>query len=99
MDNQDISPGQDWKFAIQSAISTCNAAMIFLSSKSLSKTGYVQVEIAEFLEQFELIVERKLRRRQLTDNGNVEATGCDLREKNPPNGQHNLFERAAALSG
>jgi hypothetical protein len=47
----------------------------------------------------ELIVERKLRRRQLTDDGNVEVTGCDLREKNPPNGQHNLFERAAALSG
>jgi hypothetical protein len=49
--------------------------------------------------RFELIVERKLRRRQLTDDGNVEATGCDLREKNPANGQHNLFERAAALSG
>jgi hypothetical protein len=49
--------------------------------------------------RFELIVERKLRRRQLTDDGNVEVTGCDLREKNPANGQHNLFERAAALSG
>jgi hypothetical protein len=24
---------------------------------------------------------------------------CDLREKNPPNGQHILFERGAALSG
>jgi hypothetical protein len=51
MDNHNISPGQDWKFTIQSAISTCNAAMVFLSSKSISKTGYVQVEIAEFLEQ------------------------------------------------
>jgi hypothetical protein len=40
-----------------------------------------------------------LRRRQLTNDGNVEVTGCDLREKNPANGQHNLFERAAALSG
>jgi hypothetical protein len=49
--------------------------------------------------RFEPIVERKSRRRQLTDDGNVEVTGCDLREKNPPNGQHNLFERAAALSG
>jgi hypothetical protein len=49
--------------------------------------------------RFELIVERKLRHRQLTDDDNVEVTGCDLREKNPPNGQHNLFERAAALSG
>ena len=31
--------------------------------------------------RFELIVERKLRRRQLTDTGDVEITGRDLREK------------------
>jgi hypothetical protein len=36
--------------------------------------------------RFELIVERKLRRRQLTDDGNVEITGRDLREKFPPSG-------------
>jgi hypothetical protein len=30
--------------------------------------------------RFERIAERKLRRRQLTDNGNVEITGRDLRE-------------------
>jgi hypothetical protein len=29
----------------------------------------------------ELIVERKIRRRQLTDDGNVEITGRDLRER------------------
>jgi hypothetical protein len=34
--------------------------------------------------RFELVVERKLRRRQLTDDGNVDITGRDLREKNPP---------------
>jgi hypothetical protein len=33
--------------------------------------------------RFELIVERKLRRRQLTDDGNVEITGRDLREREP----------------
>ena len=33
--------------------------------------------------RFELAVERKLRRRQLTDDGNVEITGRDLRERNP----------------
>jgi hypothetical protein len=33
--------------------------------------------------RFELAVERKLRRRQLTDDGNVEITGRDLREYNP----------------
>jgi hypothetical protein len=31
--------------------------------------------------RFELIVERKIRRRQLTDDGHVEITGRDLREK------------------
>ena len=46
--------------------------------------------------RFEMIAERKLRRRQLTDNGNVEITGRDLREKTPPVGQGSLFERATA---
>jgi hypothetical protein len=31
--------------------------------------------------RLELIAERKVRRRQLTDDGNVEITGCDLRER------------------
>jgi uncharacterized protein DUF1488 len=31
--------------------------------------------------RFELIAERKVRRRQLTDDGNVEITGRDLRER------------------
>ena len=34
--------------------------------------------------RFELIVERKLRRRQLSDDGNVDITGRDLRERNLP---------------
>ena len=46
--------------------------------------------------RFELIVERKLRRRQLADDGNVEITGRDLREKTPPAGQHSLFEMGGA---
>jgi hypothetical protein len=31
--------------------------------------------------RFELIAERKVRRRQLTDDGNVEITGRDLRQR------------------
>jgi hypothetical protein len=31
--------------------------------------------------RFELIAERKVRRRRLTDDGNVEITGRDLRER------------------
>jgi Protein of unknown function (DUF1488) len=34
--------------------------------------------------RLELIVERKIRRRQLTDDGNVEITGRDLRERDAP---------------
>src|SRR5215472_6480406 len=49
--------------------------------------------------RFEIIVERKLRRRQLTEDGNVEITGRDLREKTPPSGQRDFFHRAAAAEG
>jgi hypothetical protein len=41
--------------------------------------------------RFELIVERKLRHRQLTEDGNVEITARDLRERTAPVGQGNLF--------
>jgi hypothetical protein len=46
--------------------------------------------------RFELVVERKVRRRQLTDDGNVEITGRDLREKTTPIGQGSLFAQATA---
>lgn len=42
--------------------------------------------------RFEMVAERKLRRRQLTDDGNVEITGRDLRAKTPLVGQGGLFE-------
>jgi hypothetical protein len=34
--------------------------------------------------RFERIAERKLRRRQLSDDGNIEITGRDLRERDSP---------------
>ena len=34
--------------------------------------------------RLELIAERKVRRRQLTDDGNVEISGRDLRQRNVP---------------
>jgi len=46
--------------------------------------------------RFEIVVERKLRRRQLAEDGNVEITGRDLREKTPPIGQGNLFVQTVA---
>jgi hypothetical protein len=42
--------------------------------------------------RFEMIAERKLRRRQLTDDGNVEVTGRDFREKTAPVGQASFFD-------
>jgi hypothetical protein len=38
-----------------------------------------------------MIVERKLCRRQLADDRNVEIMGRDLRERTPPVGQGSLF--------
>ena len=38
--------------------------------------------------RFELIAERKLRRRQLTDDANVEITGRDLREREAAASEH-----------
>jgi hypothetical protein len=43
-----------------------------------------------------MIAERKLPRRQLTEDGNVEITGRDLREKTPPVGQGSLFRTDGA---
>jgi|SRR5690348_3619404 hypothetical protein len=46
--------------------------------------------------RLELIVERKIRRRQLTDDGNVEINGRDLREREiPPSARRIAFERSA----
>ena len=45
--------------------------------------------------RFELAVERKLRRRQLTDDGNVEITGRDLREPTPIAGVKRAYTHAA----
>jgi hypothetical protein len=45
--------------------------------------------------RFEMIAERKLRRRQLTDTGDVEITGRDLREKPATTGQQDFLTRIA----
>ena len=47
--------------------------------------------------RFELIVERKLRRRQLSEDGNVEITGRDLREKAAPDGKSGGLFAATAV--
>jgi hypothetical protein len=45
--------------------------------------------------RFEMVAERKLRRRQLTETGDVEITGRDLRERAPPAEQRDFFHQSA----
>jgi hypothetical protein len=48
--------------------------------------------------RLELIAERKVRRRQLTDDGNIEITGRDLRDREIQSGSpHSFRYRRAAL--
>ena len=46
--------------------------------------------------RLEVVAERKLRRRQLTEDGNVEITGRDLREPKPSGGASADNRRASA---
>jgi Protein of unknown function (DUF1488) len=46
--------------------------------------------------RFEMIAERKVRRRQLTDDGNVEITGRDLREKARRDDREDIGYRTAS---
>ena len=47
IDEKSIIPGQDWKFEIQTGIRNANVIIFCLSSISVVKEGYVQVEIKE----------------------------------------------------
>src|ERR1017187_1413735 len=51
LDEEDILPGEDWGLAIQEAIRTSRFVLVCLSHKSVSKTGYVQREIALALDR------------------------------------------------
>jgi hypothetical protein len=46
--------------------------------------------------RFELIAERKIRRRQLTDDSNIKITGRDLWEREPRAAAHPANYRAGA---
>ena len=50
LDAVDLLPGQNWEREIEKAIERCAAIMICLTRESISKTGYVQREIALALE-------------------------------------------------
>jgi hypothetical protein len=50
MDKKSILPGQNWEYEITKALKTCNVVLVFLSTNSFQKRGYVQREIALALD-------------------------------------------------
>ena len=74
------------------------ARRIFLSLLDQRPTPERYIEALHLRRiRFEIIAERKLRRRQLTKTGDVEISGRDLRERTPPVGQGSLFETRGPL--
>ena len=53
-DEYELLPGDDWKAKIAEAIDKTDFVLVFLSSRSIDKTGYFQKEIRMALEQREL---------------------------------------------
>jgi hypothetical protein len=49
LDEVDILPGQDWDYEIERALETSDFVMVFLSTRSVEKIGYVQREFRRAL--------------------------------------------------
>jgi serine/threonine protein kinase len=45
LDKKNLMPGQDWQFEIQKAVRDSDVVIVFLSSSSVTKEGFVQKEI------------------------------------------------------
>lgn len=50
LDEEKLLPGQDWDMEIEKAVEVADAVIVFLSSNSVSKQGYVQKEIRMVLD-------------------------------------------------
>ena len=50
LDEEDLLPGQDWELEIPKAVRSSDAAIICLSSRAITKAGYVQKEIKDALD-------------------------------------------------
>jgi len=48
-DEEDILPGQDWDYEIERALETSDFVLVFLSTRSVEKVGYVQREFRRAL--------------------------------------------------
>lgn len=53
-DEKDLLPGDDWKAKIEETIDQADRIVIFLSPRSVGKTGYIQREIRYAFEQQDL---------------------------------------------
>lgn len=60
LDEDDILPGEEWGFAIQKALSISKVTLVFLSSNSINKRGYVQKEIKIALELLDYVPEDQI---------------------------------------
>ena len=50
LDEEKLLPGQDWDMEIEKAVESADAVIVFLSSSSVTKEGYVQREVRKVLD-------------------------------------------------
>jgi hypothetical protein len=60
MDTKNLKPGQRWQAEIEGEIENCTHFIALLSSRSVSKRGYVQSEIRRALEVWDRLPDRTL---------------------------------------
>lgn len=60
IDRDNLLPGQDWDHEIRNAIRESSAFLVLLSDHSVSKTGYLQKEIREAVENAERMPEGRV---------------------------------------
>ena len=60
LDEVDIKPGQEWDHVIRDAVKACHIVVVVLSSRSVTKEGYVQKEIRFALERAEEMPEDRV---------------------------------------
>ena len=57
LDEVNILPGQDWDYEIEQALETADFVLVFLSTRSVGKVGYVQREFRRALYHSEKLPE------------------------------------------
>jgi hypothetical protein len=53
LDAERLLPGQDWNLEIEKAVESSDAVIVLVSTTSVSKEGYVQKELRQFLRMAE----------------------------------------------